>query len=304
MLVGATGLLGAEILRALRDRGREVRALLRASSDPGKRQTVFASGAEIVEGDLKAPASLRAACRGVSIVVSTASATRSRQPGDSIASVDEDGHLALVDSAAEAGVRHFVFVSFPPVSVDYALQRAKRRVEERIRASGMSFTILQPVKFCEVWLSPDLDFVPRRGRETVRVLGDAAVSWISARDVARFAAAATEEGPLAGRVLPLGGPEALSPLQVIRLFEELGAPKAILQPVTKAQCEERLAAAKSPLEEAFAAAMLSCVAGQVVDPDPATALLPGRLATVRDHAIRTLSTESELNRSLTNGGKA
>ena len=78
----------------------------------------------------------------------------------------------------------------------------------------MSFTILQPTAFMEIWLSPIVGFDPAGGH--VRILGDGQrqVSWVSIQDVARFAVAATEGGAFSNLVLPLGGPDPLTQLQV------------------------------------------------------------------------------------------
>lgn len=54
----------------------------------------------------------------------------------------------------------------------------------------MVCTVLQPSCFMEVWLSPALGFDPVRGAAMVCGTGQNRVSWISGRDVARFALAA------------------------------------------------------------------------------------------------------------------
>jgi NADH dehydrogenase len=51
LVVGATGLLGSEICRRLRARGRPVRALVRPGST--KAAALRAIGVETVEGDLR-----------------------------------------------------------------------------------------------------------------------------------------------------------------------------------------------------------------------------------------------------------
>src|SRR5256712_11117147 len=115
LVVGATGLLGSEICRRLTQRGNPVRALVRTTSNHDRVAKLEGLGAELVRGDLKDRASLDAACRGASAVISTASSTMSRQEGDSIESVDRQGQLSPVDPAAAAGVKHFVPISFPIV---------------------------------------------------------------------------------------------------------------------------------------------------------------------------------------------
>ena len=158
LIVGATGLLGGEICRLLAGQGKAVRALVRETSNAEKVAGLKALGAQVVRGDLKDRASLDAACRGVSVVISTASSTLSRQEGDSIESVDRHGQLNLIEAAEAAGVKHFVLISFANTALDFPLQSAKRAVEDRLRHGRMTYTILQPSFFMEVWLSPALGF--------------------------------------------------------------------------------------------------------------------------------------------------
>ena len=42
--------------------------------------------------------------------------------------------------------------------VDFPLSAAKRAAEERLKASGMTYTIVRANYFMEVWLSPALGF--------------------------------------------------------------------------------------------------------------------------------------------------
>src|SRR6266404_9801411 len=154
LVVGATGLLGGEICRLLAARGKPVRALVRATSDQNKVAKLETLGVEVVRGDLKDRPSLNAACQAVSVVVSTASSTLSRQEGDSIQTVDLEGQLNLIDAARAANVSQFVLISFPHTDVEFPLQTAKRQVEEHLKGSGVTYTVLQPTFFMEVWLSP------------------------------------------------------------------------------------------------------------------------------------------------------
>ena len=65
LVIGATGRLGSEVCRQLAAKGKPVRALVRATSDPGKVEALRSCGAEIVQGDLRDRASLSAACQGI-----------------------------------------------------------------------------------------------------------------------------------------------------------------------------------------------------------------------------------------------
>src|ERR1039457_4974824 len=172
LIVGATGLVGGEICRRLAAQQKPVRALVRPTGDESRIDELRAAGAELATGDLKDPASIQAACAGATAVLSTASSVLSRQPGDTIDGVDRLGQLQLIEAAASAGVKHFVYVSFSPMAEDFALQRAKREVERALIESGMTYTILRPTFFMEIWLSPALGFdvAARRDRAVVASL--------------------------------------------------------------------------------------------------------------------------------------
>jgi uncharacterized protein YbjT (DUF2867 family) len=288
LVVGATGYLGQEICRVLREAGKPVRALCRRTAAPGHLRRLADLGVDIHYGDLKAPASLGDICANVETIISTASSTLSRQPDDSIESVDLRGHLHLVEVARRAGVRHFIFVSFAKQALESPLQTAKRAVENEVIASGMNYTILQPVDFMEVWLGPGLGFDPSHGRVRVLGSGEKKTSWISLADVAKFAAAAVDNPRFHGRVLPLGGPEALSILEVLETFKELGAPRFELEYLTEPELLEQLKSAQDPLQQSFAALMLNTARGQIVDSAPALEINPMELVSVRQYANRTL----------------
>jgi uncharacterized protein YbjT (DUF2867 family) len=261
-----------------------VRAVVRSTADSAKRAAVAATGAEIAEADLKRPSSLADACSDVGTVVSTATSMTSRQDGDSVSTVDEGGQLALVEAAERSGVRHFVFLSIPPLEVDFTYQRAKRRVEARLRESKMTFTILQPGPFMELWLGPAFGFDPPNGKARVFGTGEQPVSWVSVPDVARFTIKAVEGDALRGVVLPLGGPESLSALDAIRIFEELGAPKVDVESVPEGALRGMAAAARDPLEEAQACLALATATGLRIDSEASLRVLPGRMTSVRDYA--------------------
>jgi len=274
LIVGATGILGSEICRLVAEKGEPVRALVRATSDPDKVARLKALKVDIVAGDLKDRRSLDAACRGVTAVVSTASSTLSRQEGDSIESVDRQGQLNLVDAADAAGVKHFVLISFPSVDIDFPLQSAKRAVEDRLRQSRMTYAILQPTFFTEVWLSPALGFDPANAKAQIYGSGLNKISWISVRDVARFAVAALTPGQEANATVQLGGPEALSPLEAVRLAEQVAGKPVAVQHVPEEALRAQHTAAADSLQRSFAGLMLYYAKGDVIDMTAALRTFP------------------------------
>ena len=154
LVVGSTGFLGMEICRQLVNAGKNVKALVRTTSDKTKVDALRQMGVETAEGDLKNVASIKKALEGVDSVISTASSTLSRQEGDSIETVDGIGQLDLVQAAIDGGVKQFIFISFRPIHETFSLQTAKQNVEKKLMESKMNYTILQPGFFMEVWLTP------------------------------------------------------------------------------------------------------------------------------------------------------
>ena len=284
LVVGATGMLGSEVSRLLAEGGKGVRALVRETSNPERIAALGSLGAELVRGDLKDRRSLDAACRGATAVISTASSTISRQEGDSIETVDHQGQLDLIEAAAAAGVEHFVLVSFPGTAVEFPLQTAKRAAEERLRHSQMTFTILQPTCFTEVWLSPALGFDTANGTAQVFGTGENRVSWISFHDVAAFAVAALENPHAKNAVLKLGGPDAVSPLEAVQLAERSTGRRFVVQHVPEDALRAQLAAATDPLQQSFAGLMLYCARGEMIDMTGTLRDFPGqRLTSVREY---------------------
>lgn len=289
-VVGATGMLGGGVCELLTSAGVPTRALVRPASDPGKRERLERWGVELRQGDLKDPASLDAVCEGARAIVSTATAVMSRQPGDSIQTVDLEGQLALVDAARRAGVEHFVYLSFAPLAIDFPLQQAKRAVERALMASGIPhYTLLRPTHFAEVWLSPALGFDYVNAQARLLGTGQGRMNWISVRDVARFAVSALASPRAWNTVLELGSEEALGQLDVVRLFEQRSGRTWKLEFLSEQELRARFDAATDPTERSFAGLMLNTASGSPVDPGPAMDILALRPAPLRDYVERVLA---------------
>lgn len=289
LVIGATGFLGSEICRRLAGSGQQVRALVRTTSDRARLDALRSAGVELATGDLKDRASLDAACVGVSTVISTASAAVSRQAGDSIDAVDGEGQLRLAETARAAGVEHFIYISFSgQIELDSPLRTAKRTMEDVLRRSGMAYTIFRPSYFMEVWLSPALGFDVGKGVVQVYGNGERRVSFMSLVDVAQFAVACVGNPRARNRTIELGGPEALSQLDVIRTFGELRGRPLETNVVPEEGLRAQHEAAADPMQKTFAALMLGYARGDAIDMKETLAEFPIRLTTVRDYALRTI----------------
>ena len=283
LVAGATGYLGSEICSQLIATNKSVKGLVRATSDANKVAHLEQSGIETVEGDLKNKASLENALQGVSAVITTVSSTLSRQEGDSIQTVDDEGQINLVNAAVNAGIKHFVYISFPELG-ECPLQTAKRKVEKQLAESGLSYTILQPTYFMEVWLSPVLGFDYPNAKATIYGEGKNKISWIAIKDVASFAVAALDNPAAKNTVIELGGPEALSPLEVVNIFEIAKEKKFELQFVPEEAITAQRDGAQDPLSESFAALTLGVVKGSEIDMENTLDDFPTHLTSVNDYA--------------------
>jgi NADH dehydrogenase len=284
LVVGATGHLGMEICRRLAQRGESVRALVRPSSASATVDALRALGAEIALGDLRKPESLDAACAGVATIISTATSIVSRQEGDSLLATDLEGHRNLIEAAERAGVQHFVFVSFSRnVGGDDHLTAAKRGTEERLQRSRMSWTILRPSVFMEIWLSPMLGFDFPSAKATIYGSGEQKISWISLGDVAEFAVLAATDPAARNSVIELGGPEALSPHEVVRLFEEESGRQFQLEHVPAEALEGKAKGATDAYEKTFATLMASAAKGDPIPMEETLRKFPVRMTSVRDY---------------------
>lgn len=288
LVVGATGLVGREVCRQLVHAGSPVRALVRTGSDDDTVAALRMMGIETVEGDVRDRSSLDRAVRGVDGIVCTISSMPFRyEPGvNDIATVDTDGVRNLADAAVAAGVPKFVYTSFSGnMDRPFPLRDAKRSVEAWLRASPLDWTILRPSYFMEGWLSPMVGFDPAQGTATIYGTGERPISWISRKDVASFAVASLTHARAQKAVLELGGPQLLTPLDVVRIFESVFGRTIDLTFVPVDALDAQLAAATDPMQQSFAALIRCYADGDPIEMGATARMLSDRLTTVSDYAV-------------------
>jgi len=109
LLTGATGFVGAAVLRSLIAAGHKVRALVRPNSD---RSNLSGIDCETVIGDLTEPNSLKRAVRGCEALFHVAADYRLWVPDrEKMDRVNVQGTVDLIQAAAAAGVSRIVYTS-------------------------------------------------------------------------------------------------------------------------------------------------------------------------------------------------
>ncbi|HEU5440291.1 MAG TPA: SDR family oxidoreductase [Ktedonobacterales bacterium] len=217
LIVGARGRLGSTVARRLLAEGKPVRAMSRT---PRQLDELRALGAEVVAGDLRDSASLAAACQGVDAVLAAAHAFDGK--GTNVpTTVDDAGNRALIDAARAAGVRHFVLTSILTTREDHPVDlfRIKAVAERHLRASGLSFTILRPTAFMELWWTVIGAPVLRGKKALIFGRGANPINFVSVENVADLAVTALTDPAAANSVIEIGGPENLTLVEVARLVE-------------------------------------------------------------------------------------
>ncbi len=224
LIVGASGRLGSVVVQHLLAQGKSIRVMTR---NPLGLAHLKQQGAEIVSGDLRDRASLASACQGVEQVLAAAHALDGK--GDNNPrTVDDLGNRHLIDAAKAAGVKHFIFVSVQGASPDSPLEffRIKYHTEEYLRASGLSFTILRPCAYMELWAQLIGQPIREQGKTTIFGRGDNPINFVSVQDVARFVSIALDDPRTRNVVIEVGGPENLSMNQVAEIFERASGRQA------------------------------------------------------------------------------
>lgn len=138
-VTGATGFVGAHLIRALAKQGWDVRALTR-------RAQVLESGITWVKGSLEDPRSLAELVRGADACIHVAGAIKGRNRDD-FARANIDGTERMLAACKDGGVARFIHVSSlaarEPELSDYAW--SKRQAEEAVRAQAAGcWTMVRP----------------------------------------------------------------------------------------------------------------------------------------------------------------
>ena len=207
LVAGGTGNLGSRLVQRLLARGESVRVLTR---DASRVTLQGAEHLEVVEGDVREPASLVRAMRGVETVVSAVQGLVG-SGGVTPSSVDRDGNVHLIEVAEAAGAS-FVLTSVVGAAADSPMElaRMKHAAEQRLRASSVPWTIVRATAFLETWTALLEQTAKSSGRPLVFGRGDNPINFVSIDDVAVLVERVVVDPSTRGQVLEIGGPENVS----------------------------------------------------------------------------------------------
>jgi len=196
IVTGASGNAGGAVLKEVLKTNKPVKAMYRSPADAAK--ATHDAGAVIA--DFADKPSLGRALDGVDAVYLVCSPVREL--------VELEGNM--VDACREAGVRHVVLNSALGAG-DYpkSFPGWHRRVEDKLKASGLDYTILRPNSFMQNILTYYAPSIRTQGA-FYAAMGNARTSFIDVRDVAAVAARTLTSPGHAGKTYELNGPEALT----------------------------------------------------------------------------------------------
>lgn len=197
LVTGATGAIGAAVVRNLRQRGVSTRAFVR---DRARAADMLGEDVELAVGDLGDAESIRRALHGVQRLLLCTPNHVDQLPRE----------MGVIDAAAEARLERVVKIGAGGTSIDspLAFWNAHARIESYLHMSGLPMVMLRPSMYMTNLLAT-APTVRNTGR-LIAPAGTARIAMIDPRDVADAATVALTEDGHEGRCYTLTGSEAVT----------------------------------------------------------------------------------------------
>jgi (4-alkanoyl-5-oxo-2,5-dihydrofuran-3-yl)methyl phosphate reductase len=260
LITGATGDVGARVVRQLIERKICPRILVRSAE---KARVLFGHAAEIYEGDLARPATTRQAMKGAHTLFLV-------NIGPEIPLRDE----AVATIAREEGVRRIIKLSSLDVEQGLAIGAWHEKGEAAIRDSGVAFTFIRPTGFMTNLLAWT-HAIKTEG--IVRSsTGNGGRPFIHSEDIAAVSVAALLDGQYAGRILSITGPESLTFANATEAIAHAIGKTLVYQTISDEEAGERYSRFSGSHQETEAHVALR------------RAIREGRLAAITDGVEQTL----------------
>jgi uncharacterized protein YbjT (DUF2867 family) len=196
LVTGASGTVGRAVLNEVLRSGAKHKAMYRSADEAAKAP----SATQTVIADFAKKETLAPALRDVESVYLVCS------PIPDLVQLEGN----MIDASVAAGVKHIVLNSALGAG-DYAKSFPSwhRKVEDKLKGTGISFTILRPNSFHQNVLTYYAPSIRAQGA-FYGGMGNARVSFLDVRDIAVVAAKALAGGEHSGKTYELNGPEALT----------------------------------------------------------------------------------------------
>src|SRR5262249_33314060 len=147
-----------------------------------------------------------------------------------------------------------------------------------------TYSILQPTYFMEIWLGPALGFNHAHAKPVIYGGGKNKISWIAIKDVASFAVAIIDNSAAQNAVIQLGGPDDLSVLDVVGIFEQESGQTFELQTIPYEALRAQIAAAPDSPGKTFRGLMIGLNTVGTIDMKETLRNFPIQLTSVREYA--------------------
>jgi uncharacterized protein YbjT (DUF2867 family) len=197
LVTGASGTVGRPVLEEVVKTGKPVKAMYRSAEDARSAP----AGVATAIADFADKASLANALQGIDTIYLVCS------PIPQLVELESN----VIEACKQAGVGYVVLNSALGAG-DYpkSFPAWHRRVEDRLKASGLQYAIFRPNSFMQNIAAYNAPSIRAQGA-FYSAMGDAKLSLIDVRDIALIVAQAlTNPAGFAGKIFELNGPEAFS----------------------------------------------------------------------------------------------
>ena len=310
LVTGGTGVVGDAAVRALLAHGHRVRLLARHATDdarawpaPGDADAPggprSGAGVESHDGDVTDPASLDGAARGCEVVLHLVGIVGEHPPELTYEKVNVEGTRHMVDEAARAGVRRFIYIS--SLGADHGTSpyhQSKFAGEHEAQRFPGAWTI---VRLANVYGPGDavISLLLRmlRALPVLPMLGGGHIEFqpIWTDDCGEVLARACERDDLAGAAFDVAGDERTSMHDLLDRFATLTgrAPRRLPMPIPLATIGVKLADAAGVDLGVNESQLTMLAEGSVIDAPRENALTSvfGVTATPLDVGLRRLLDE-------------
>jgi uncharacterized protein YbjT (DUF2867 family) len=209
LVTGGTGFVGPHVVRAIAERGHDLKLLVRDST-----RSRELPGQPVV-GEMTNTVSLQHAVEGVDAVVHLVAIRQGKE--EQFRRVMEQGTRDLVTAARDAGVSRFVLMSALGTSEEtkdlVAYYHAKWEMEQAVKGSGVDHVIFRPsfVFGRDGGILPTFRKLAKLAPATPIIgSGEQRIQPIWVDDVALYFAEALDKPETTNRTFDLGGPDIVS----------------------------------------------------------------------------------------------